>query len=80
MTDEFPSTQDLKAQVERSTDAVRGGLRELGSMGREVLTRQRERAVEMEEDLEAYVQDHPIRSMLMAAGVGIVIGALISRR
>ncbi len=70
----------VKREVERAADAMRGTLRDLGEKGREVLEREKERAVELEEGFEMYVQDHPIRSMLIAAGVGVFIGALICKR
>lgn len=47
---------------------------------REYLERGKERAIAMEEGLESYIQDHPVRSILIAGGVGIVIGALLFRR
>src|SRR5262245_24384912 len=40
----------------------------------DVLTRTRDRAVEMQEQFEDYVQERPIKSVLVAAGVGAGIG------
>ena len=80
MSSDYPSPSDVLPRADQAADAVRGKLRELGSIGREALATQKERAIELEENLEVYVQDHPIRSMLIAAGVGVVLGALICRR
>jgi len=84
MSANYPDPSEVlpaaQREVERAADAVRGKLRDLGDKGRDYLAREKERAVELEEDLEIYVQDHPIRSMLIAAGVGVVVGALICRR
>lgn len=80
MNSDYPSPSDVLPHAKEAADAVRGKLRELGSIGREALETQKERAIELEENFEVYVQDHPIRSILIAAGVGVVIGALICRR
>ena len=40
----------------------------------------KERAIELEGNFERYVQDRPIKSVLAAAGIGLVIGLLLARR
>jgi ElaB/YqjD/DUF883 family membrane-anchored ribosome-binding protein len=57
----------------RATEALR-------QSAREYLTKGKEKAMELEEGFEGMVQEHPIRSILIAAGVGALIGALICRR
>ena len=39
----------------------------------------RQRAMEMEQNLEQYVQEKPIQALLMAAGVGLLLGILWKR-
>ena len=39
----------------------------------------RRRASEMEQSLEQYVQEKPIQSLLIAAGVGMLLGILRKR-
>ena len=39
----------------------------------------RQRAMEMEQSLEAYVQEKPIQALLMAAGAGLLLGMLWKR-
>jgi ElaB/YqjD/DUF883 family membrane-anchored ribosome-binding protein len=39
----------------------------------------RERVQDMEQSLERYIADHPIKSMLIAASVGLVLGRCILR-
>ena len=39
----------------------------------------RQRAMEMEQSLEQYVQEKPIQALLMAAGVGLLLGILWKR-
>jgi ElaB/YqjD/DUF883 family membrane-anchored ribosome-binding protein len=40
----------------------------------------RRRASEWEEGIEEYIQDRPIHSILMAAGIGLLLGLLWRRR
>ena len=42
--------------------------------------RGKERALQWEGNFENYVSERPLRSVLIAAGVGLLLGALISRR
>jgi ElaB/YqjD/DUF883 family membrane-anchored ribosome-binding protein len=46
----------------------------------EYLERGRDRAVELEHSLESQIRSRPMRSMLVAAGVGFAIGFLLIRR
>ncbi|MGD0770156.1 MAG: hypothetical protein ABSB42_18390 [Tepidisphaeraceae bacterium] len=40
----------------------------------------REKVEEWENGLESYIQDNPIRSLLLAAGAGLLVGLLWRRR
>lgn len=40
----------------------------------------RERAAEFEKSLESYVQEKPLKSVLIAAGIGLVLGMVWKRR
>ena len=77
-----------------SAKEVKENLRELGSQVRDTATQQyeqlreqasdyyqqgRDRAMEMEQSLEQYVQEKPIQSLLIAAGVGMLLGILWKR-
>jgi ElaB/YqjD/DUF883 family membrane-anchored ribosome-binding protein len=69
-------------------------IRDLGQQARDVATEQyeqyrqqaqeyyeqgREKAREMQHSLEQYVQDQPVKSLLIAAGVGMLLGILWKR-
>ena len=75
MTAEYTATdvgQTARRLGEEASD-LRAGVKDY-------LNRSKEKLVEMEEGMEGFIQEHPIRSILIAAGVGVVVGALISRR
>jgi ElaB/YqjD/DUF883 family membrane-anchored ribosome-binding protein len=61
----------------RGTRTEEGPIRQ---QAREYLARGKEKAIELEEGFEGLVQEHPIRSILIAAGVGALIGMLVCRR
>ena len=66
--------------TETGTSGRGTGTEALRQSAREYLTKGKEKAMELEEGFEGMVQEHPIRSILIAAGVGALIGALICRR
>jgi len=80
--------QPVKAGVREAAAGAREAAGELAADAREraegLLRRTRERAVQTEERLEDYVRDHPLRSVLIASGVGaglgLVFGILLARR
>jgi ElaB/YqjD/DUF883 family membrane-anchored ribosome-binding protein len=81
--------------VRQAARQVGENLRDIGSQVRDTATQQydqlrdqasdyyeqgRQRALEMEQSLEQYVQEKPIQALLIAAGVGVVLGWLWKRR
>jgi ElaB/YqjD/DUF883 family membrane-anchored ribosome-binding protein len=66
--------------TETGTSGRATGAEALRQGAREYLARGKDKAIELEEGFEGVIQEHPIRSILIAAGVGALIGALICRR
>jgi len=86
--------QGNAAQLRETAQQVQENLRNLGSQVRDTATQQygqlrdqasqyyeqgRQRATEMEQSLEQYVHEKPIQSLLIAAGVGMLLGVLWKR-
>jgi ElaB/YqjD/DUF883 family membrane-anchored ribosome-binding protein len=82
------------AQMRETAQQVQENLRNLGSQVRDTATQQygqlrdqasqyyeqgRQRATEMEQSLEQYVQEKPIQALMIAAGVGMLLGVLWKR-
>ena len=82
------------SDIREAASQVGQNLRDLGGQVRDTATQQyeqlrqqagdyyeqgRQRAMEMEQSLEQYVQDKPIQSLLIAAGVGMLLGVLWKR-
>jgi|SRR3954465_12445399 len=69
--------RDLGSQVRQTATEQYDQLRDQAS---EYYEQGRQRALEMEQSLEQYVQEKPIQALLIAAGVGMVLGWLWKRR
>jgi len=55
-------------------------VQEARDLARSTYERTKEKAVEWEEGFEDYVKERPIKSLLVALGVGLIVGAVIARR
>jgi ElaB/YqjD/DUF883 family membrane-anchored ribosome-binding protein len=90
-TADAPSTQRLREQA----GAVKEDVRELGRVAKEVsqeklretkqvageyVAKGRKKAGELEETVVTYVRENPVKSVMIAAGAGALIGFLLSRR
>ncbi len=51
-----------------------------GNAARDLYRRGKEQAVAMEKGFEGVVKDRPVQSILVAAGLGVLIGMFLSRR
>ena len=82
------------ANLRETASEVKENLRHIGSQVREQAGQQfeqmreqasdyyeqgRQRAMEMEQTLEQYVQEKPIQALLIAAGVGMLLGMIWKR-
>ena len=52
----------------------------IGEGARDVYAKGKERAQAWGDDLGSYVQNQPVKAVLIAAGVGLILGALLARR
>jgi ElaB/YqjD/DUF883 family membrane-anchored ribosome-binding protein len=69
--------------IEKAT-RVTQDIRELGSVTKdaavEVYEQGLEKAKQLEKTMENRIREHPLQSVLIAAGVGFLAGFLVSRR
>jgi ElaB/YqjD/DUF883 family membrane-anchored ribosome-binding protein len=79
--------RETAAEVQQNIRDMGGQIREaaaesydnLRDQAREYYEQGRERALEWEQGLEDYVREKPLRSLLIAAGVGMLLGILWKR-
>jgi ElaB/YqjD/DUF883 family membrane-anchored ribosome-binding protein len=69
--------RDMGSQVR---DAAQEKIGEIRNRASEYYQQGRERLSDWEQDLEGYVRERPLQSLLIAAGVGVVLGLLWRRR
>jgi ElaB/YqjD/DUF883 family membrane-anchored ribosome-binding protein len=90
-----PATPSATEQLRSQTETVRDDLSELGRLAKGAAREKlgeargvasdyyghgRKKAEELESQLVDYVRTKPLKSILIAAGVGALFGLLISRR
>ncbi len=90
----MPNQQGTTQQLREKASEVASNLRDMGSQVRDAATEQyqnikesaseyyqagRDKAAQWENQLEEYVRERPIKSLLMAAGVGVLLGILWKR-
>lgn len=68
--------RDLGGQVR---DQAQQKYQQLREQATQYYGQSRDSAVEWEQGLETYVKDQPIKAVLIAAGVGVVLGMLWKR-
>lgn len=68
--------RDLGGQVR---DTAREKYEQLSGQARDYYEQGREKAQEWEQSLESYVQEKPVQALLIAAGVGMLLGILWKR-
>jgi ElaB/YqjD/DUF883 family membrane-anchored ribosome-binding protein len=69
--------RDLGGQVR---DAAREKYQHLSEQAQDYYEQGKHKAQEWEEGLESYIQEKPLQAVLIAAGVGVLIGLLWKRR
>ena len=72
-------TQNLRDMGGQVRDAATEKYEQLRDQASEYYEQGRQRAQEWEQGLEQYVQEKPIQSLLIAAGVGMMLGLLWKR-
>lgn len=71
--------QNLREMGGQARDAAREQYENLRDQASEYYEAGRQRAQEWEQNLENYVQEQPVKSLLIAAGVGFLLGAIWKR-
>jgi ElaB/YqjD/DUF883 family membrane-anchored ribosome-binding protein len=72
--------RDTASQVgQQVRDAAREQYGHLRDQASEYYERGRDMAQQWEQNLEGYIQEQPIKSILIAAGVGLLLGVLLKR-
>ena len=72
-------TENLRDMGGQVKDAAKEQYERLRDQANEYYEHGREQAREWQQNLETYVQEQPVKSLLIAAGVGVLLGMLWRR-
>lgn len=72
--------EDLADIQSAAKDLAQEQIEHLRGAASEYLDQGREKARELSETLEHRIREQPVRSVMMAAGAGVVLGLLFARR
>jgi len=73
------ATQNLRDLGGQVRDAAREKYSQLSDQAQEYYGQGKQMAQEWEQGVESYIQEKPLQSVLIAAGIGVVLGLLWKR-
>lgn len=87
----IPTTDDLRQQARVVKDDLRGLTKTAKEVAQDKLGEVKQKAagyvdegkqkvVRAEDQVESYIREQPLKSVLIAAGAGVLLGFLLSRR
>ena len=71
--------ENLREMGSQVRDAAREKYDQLRESATDYYSQGRDRAVEWEQNLESYIHEKPIQAVMIAAGVGVLLGLLWKR-
>jgi len=74
------AVQGMQGTAEQVKRAAQERLNQVRDRAGEYLQEGRDRAMEMERSVEGQIRSQPVQAMLIAAGVGFLLGMLFIRR
>lgn len=74
------ATQSARLSFEHAKDAATQAANQVRDRAAEYYSKGKEKVQACEETTEQYIRDNPMKSVLIAAGAGLVIGFLLRRR
>lgn len=72
--------ENLKEMGSLATEAAREKFQEAKAGTQECLERSRAKLADTKENVEDFIRERPLQSVLIAAGAGVLVGLLLSRK
>lgn len=72
--------QNIREMGEMAREAAKNRFEQVRQSATEYYETGKEKAMEYKENLEDVIRDKPIRAVMIAAGVGVLLGMLMRRR
>lgn len=70
-------TSSLRERTHDSVDNIMDKAESINESGKKTIAHLEDKAVKIRGNFDGYIQENPEKSVLIAAGVGIVVGGLI---
>jgi ElaB/YqjD/DUF883 family membrane-anchored ribosome-binding protein len=67
----------IRQRTHERVDKIMDKAESMGETGKEKLAHLKEKASMMRENVDGYIKENPEKSVLIAAGIGAVVGAII---
>jgi len=79
MADKTSSNKDhgIRQRTHERVDKIMDKAESMEETGKEKLAQLKEKASMMRENVDGYIKENPEKSVLIAAGIGAVVGAII---
>jgi len=71
-------TSGLRQRTHKSVDKILDKAADIGERGKEAMDGLKEKAAAAKENVDGYIRKNPEKSVLIAVGVGAVVGALLA--
>ena len=78
MVDVKKNISDVREKTHEGVDNVMDKADDVRKNGKERLTHLKEKAIIARKNIDSYIQKNPEKSVLMATGVGLALGAIIA--
>ena len=69
---------DLRQRTHDGVDKIMDKAESIRDSGQEGIDNLKEKATDIRENVDGYIQKNPEKSVLIAAGIGVIIGAMIA--
>ncbi|PIN81583.1 hypothetical protein COV13_00820 [Candidatus Woesearchaeota archaeon CG10_big_fil_rev_8_21_14_0_10_32_9] len=70
--------ETLRQKTHNSVDRIMDKAESVGESGKEAIVNLKEKAILMKGNVDDYIKENPERSVLIAAGVGAVVGVVVT--
>lgn len=74
-TEDIPS---IRQRTHKGVDDIMDKAQNMRESGKEKMAHLKEKAMKVKENVDGYIQKNPERSVLVAAGVGLAAGAILT--
>lgn len=74
----YTTISNLRQKTHESIDKIMDKAEGIRESGKEELAHLKEKAMMMRDDVDSYIRKNPEKSVLIAAGVGAVVGAILA--